>query len=72
MLGAVALGIEGGEVMSIFEMAIIGKVAYPTIRVTIFAHPTLAESLNNLFMRMGDKINSDASMVQSCIKHQSE
>jgi hypothetical protein len=71
-LGAVALGIKGGEVMSIFEMAMIGKVDYPAIRVTIFAHPTLAESLNNLFMRMGDKINSDASLVQSRIKHQSD
>jgi pyruvate/2-oxoglutarate dehydrogenase complex dihydrolipoamide dehydrogenase (E3) component len=72
ILGAVVLGIEGGEVMSIFEMAMIGKVDYPTIRDTIFAHPTLAESLNNLFMSMGDKIKSDASLVQSCIKHQSD
>jgi pyruvate/2-oxoglutarate dehydrogenase complex dihydrolipoamide dehydrogenase (E3) component len=71
ILGAVVLGIEGGEVMSVFEMAMIGKVAYPTIRDTIFAHPTLAESLNNLFMAIGDEIKSDASMVQSCIKHQS-
>ena len=72
ILGAVALGIEGGEVMSIFEMAMIGKVDYPTIRGTIFAHPTLAESLNNLFMSMGDKIKSDTSLVQSCIKHKSD
>jgi pyruvate/2-oxoglutarate dehydrogenase complex dihydrolipoamide dehydrogenase (E3) component len=72
ILGAVVLGIEGGEVMAIFEMAMIGKVAYPTIRDTIFAHPTLAESLNNLFMSIGDEIKSDVSLVQSCIKHQSD
>lgn len=71
ILGAVVLGIEGGEVMSVFEMAMIGKVAYPTIRDAIFAHPTLAESLNNLFMGIGDEVKSDASLVQSCIKHQS-
>jgi len=71
ILGAVVLGIEGGEVMSIFEMAMIGKVAYPTIRDTIFAHPTLAESLNNLFMGIGDEIKSDASLVQCCIEHRS-
>ena len=45
ILGAVVLGIEGGEVMSVFEMAMIGQVPYTTIRDAVFAHPTLAESL---------------------------
>ena len=61
LLGAAVLGIEGGEVMAVFEMAMIGKVSYPTLRDTIFAHPTLAESINNLFMNIGDEIKSDAS-----------
>ena len=61
LLGAVVLGIEGGEVMAVFEMAMIGKVSYPILRDTIFAHPTLAESINNLFMNIGDEIKSDAS-----------
>lgn len=61
LLGAAVLGIEGGEVMAVFEMAMIGKVSYPTLRDTIFAHPTLAESINNLFMNTGDEIKSDAS-----------
>ncbi len=30
------------------------------------------QSLNNLFMSIGDEIKSDASLVQSCIKHQSD
>ena len=61
LLGAVVLGIEGGEVVAVFEMAMIGKVSYSTLRDTIFAHPTLAESINNLFMNIGDEIKSDAS-----------
>ena len=49
ILGATVLGIEGGEVMAVFEMAILGKVPYTALRDGIFAHPTLAEGLNNLF-----------------------
>jgi pyruvate/2-oxoglutarate dehydrogenase complex dihydrolipoamide dehydrogenase (E3) component len=49
ILGFTALGIEGGEVMSIIEVAMMGKVPYTALRDGIFAHPTLAESLNNLF-----------------------
>jgi pyruvate/2-oxoglutarate dehydrogenase complex dihydrolipoamide dehydrogenase (E3) component len=49
ILGATVLEIEGGEVMAVFEMAIMGKVPYTALRDGIFAHPTLAEGLNNLF-----------------------
>lgn len=49
ILGATVLGIEGGEVMAVFEMAIMAKVPYTALRDGIFAHPTLAEGLNNLF-----------------------
>jgi pyruvate/2-oxoglutarate dehydrogenase complex dihydrolipoamide dehydrogenase (E3) component len=49
ILGAAVLGIEGGEIMAILEVAMIGNVPYTTLRDTIFAHPTLAESLNTLF-----------------------
>ena len=49
LLGAAVLGIEGGEVMALFEMAMMGKVPYTALRDGIFAHPTLAEGLNNLF-----------------------
>ncbi|MFQ6115358.1 MAG: mercuric reductase [bacterium] len=52
ILGCAILGIEGGEVMSVLQVAMMGKVSYPTIRDGVFAHPTLAESLNNLFMAM--------------------
>ena len=52
ILGAAVLGVEGGEVMAAFEIAMIGKLSYTALRDGIFAHPTLAESLNNLFMAM--------------------
>jgi hypothetical protein len=35
--------------MSMVEIAMMGKVPYTTLRDGIFAHPTLAEALNNLF-----------------------
>jgi len=52
ILGAAVLGIEGGEVMAAFEIAMMGKLPYTALRDGIFAHPTLVESLNNLFTSM--------------------
>jgi pyruvate/2-oxoglutarate dehydrogenase complex dihydrolipoamide dehydrogenase (E3) component len=49
ILGATVLGVEGGELMAVLEMAMMGKVSCKALREGIFAHPTLAESLNNLF-----------------------
>ena len=52
ILGAAVLGLEGGEVMSVLETAMMGKLPYTALRDGVYAHPTLAESLNNLFMAM--------------------
>jgi pyruvate/2-oxoglutarate dehydrogenase complex dihydrolipoamide dehydrogenase (E3) component len=52
ILGAAILGIEGGEIMSALEIAMMGKLPYMALRDGTFAHPTLAESLNNLFTAM--------------------
>jgi pyruvate/2-oxoglutarate dehydrogenase complex dihydrolipoamide dehydrogenase (E3) component len=49
ILGCTILGIEGGELMAMLQIAMLGKVPYPVLREAIFAHPTLAESFNNLF-----------------------
>jgi pyruvate/2-oxoglutarate dehydrogenase complex dihydrolipoamide dehydrogenase (E3) component len=49
ILGCAILGIEGGEIMSMLEIAMMGHVPYTVLRDAVFAHPTLAESLNNLF-----------------------
>jgi pyruvate/2-oxoglutarate dehydrogenase complex dihydrolipoamide dehydrogenase (E3) component len=49
ILGAAVLGIEGGEIMAMLQLAMMGRLPFTTLREGIFAHPTLAESLNNLF-----------------------
>jgi pyruvate/2-oxoglutarate dehydrogenase complex dihydrolipoamide dehydrogenase (E3) component len=49
ILGAAILGVQGGEIMSVLEVAMMGGLPYGRIRDGVFAHPTLAESLNNLF-----------------------
>lgn len=49
ILGCAVLGIEGGELMAILQMAMIGKIPFVKIQDGVFAHPTLAESLNSLF-----------------------
>ena len=49
ILGAAVLGVEGGEVMSMLQLAMMGKLKFSKLRDGIFAHPTLAEALNNLF-----------------------
>ncbi len=52
ILGATILGVEGGETMTILQMAMAGGITYEQIRWFIFAHPLYAESLNNLFMSL--------------------
>jgi len=52
ILGCTVLGVEGGEIMSMMQIAMMGKLPFPAIKEAIFAHPTLAESLNNLFMTL--------------------
>jgi len=55
ILGVTVLGIEGGEVMSVLQMAMMGHLKYSVLRDGVFAHPTLAESLNNLFLHFDDE-----------------
>jgi pyruvate/2-oxoglutarate dehydrogenase complex dihydrolipoamide dehydrogenase (E3) component len=52
ILGYTVLGVEGGELMSVVQMAMLGGLPYTALRDAIFAHPTLAESLNNLFAQL--------------------
>lgn len=55
ILGASILGEEGGEIMSVLQMAMVGNLTYDQIRYMIFAHPLYSESLNNLFMSLDNK-----------------
>jgi pyruvate/2-oxoglutarate dehydrogenase complex dihydrolipoamide dehydrogenase (E3) component len=52
ILGAAVLGQEGGEIMSVLQMAMEGGITYDRIRYCVFAHPLYSESLNNLFMHI--------------------
>ena len=52
IIGAAILGVEGGEIMSAIQIAMMGRLPYTSLREGIFAHPTLVESLNNLFMTL--------------------
>lgn len=49
ILGCAILGIEGGEVMSMIQIAMMGHLPYTALRDEAFAHPTIAESFNTLF-----------------------
>ncbi|KAG8805798.1 hypothetical protein FRC17_005327 [Serendipita sp. 399] len=49
ILGFTCLGLEGGEIMSIVQMAMMGGVRWETLRDAVWAHPSLVESLNNLW-----------------------
>lgn len=49
ILGAAILAPEGGELMSMFELAMMGKLRYSMLEDAVFAHPAYAESLNTLW-----------------------
>jgi pyruvate/2-oxoglutarate dehydrogenase complex dihydrolipoamide dehydrogenase (E3) component len=52
LLGASILAAEGGEVMAVIQVAMQAALPYTALRDMIFAHPTMAEGLNDLFMRL--------------------
>ena len=52
ILGAAVLAVEGGEIMSMLQIAMMGKLPYTALEDGIFAHPALAEGLNTLFMNI--------------------
>ena len=54
ILGCAILGIQGGEIMAIIQVAMMGKLPYTALRDGVFTHPTLSESLNNLFAGLED------------------
>jgi pyruvate/2-oxoglutarate dehydrogenase complex dihydrolipoamide dehydrogenase (E3) component len=52
ILGASLLCKDGGEIMSVLQMAMQAGFTYEQVKEHIFAHPTLSESLNNLFFSL--------------------
>lgn len=49
ILGAAVLGAEGGELMTLLQMAMLGGITAQQMKEMVFAHPLYAEALNNLF-----------------------
>jgi pyruvate/2-oxoglutarate dehydrogenase complex dihydrolipoamide dehydrogenase (E3) component len=49
ILGFTVFGIDGGEIMSAVQIAMIGDLPYTALREAILAHPTLMEGLIVLF-----------------------
>jgi pyruvate/2-oxoglutarate dehydrogenase complex dihydrolipoamide dehydrogenase (E3) component len=49
ILGCAVLGSEGGEIMSIVQVAMLGGLTSTDMANAIFTHPLLAEGLNTLF-----------------------
>ena len=54
ILGAAVIGEQGGEIMSMLQLAIMGNITYDVLRCAVFAHPLYAEALNNLFLSFDD------------------
>ena len=55
LLGVSILGAQGGELMSLLQIAMLGGVTYEQLKENIFAHPTYSESINNLFMSLDNQ-----------------
>src|SRR5919205_679065 len=55
IVGCAILGVEGGEIAAMLQIAMMGEVPYTVLRDTVFAHPTLSESLNTLFAAVGQE-----------------
>ena len=49
ILGFTCLGLEGGELMAAVQVAMMGGLRWEQLQNAVFAHPSLAESLNNLW-----------------------
>jgi probable pyridine nucleotide-disulfide oxidoreductase len=49
ILGFSMLGERAGEVMTILQTAMLGRIPFTVLRDAILAHPTIAEGLNMLF-----------------------
>jgi pyruvate/2-oxoglutarate dehydrogenase complex dihydrolipoamide dehydrogenase (E3) component len=54
IVGAAVLGVEGGEVLAVLQVAMLGGLGWRDLRDGVFAHPTMAESLNNLFTTLDE------------------
>jgi pyruvate/2-oxoglutarate dehydrogenase complex dihydrolipoamide dehydrogenase (E3) component len=63
ILGFTVFGVDGGEIMSAVQIAMIGGLPYTAVRDAILAHPTLMEGLIVLFSSTPVFVDSRPSEV---------
>jgi pyruvate/2-oxoglutarate dehydrogenase complex dihydrolipoamide dehydrogenase (E3) component len=54
ILGAAMLTVDGGELASMVQIAMMGKLPYTALRDATWSHPTWSEALNNVFSKFED------------------
>jgi dihydrolipoamide dehydrogenase len=54
ILGVAIIGFGAAELMSILQIAMLGKLTSDQLKDNIFAHPAWSESINNLFMSLDE------------------
>jgi len=54
ILGAAMLTVDGGEMASMVQIAMMGKLPYTALRDATWSHPTWSEALNNVFFHFED------------------
>ena len=52
LLGAAVLSEQGGEIMSMLQIAMAGQLKYQQLQNMVLAHPAWAEALNNVFAQL--------------------
>jgi pyruvate/2-oxoglutarate dehydrogenase complex dihydrolipoamide dehydrogenase (E3) component len=60
ILGCAVLGSEGGEIMTMIQVAMLGKLTYSAMADAILTHPLLAEGLNTLFAMFDANVSAYA------------
>ena len=56
LLGAAILGAEAGEIMTILQVAMAGRLRYQQLTDMVIAHPVWAEGLNVAFKNLGEEV----------------
>jgi len=65
ILGFTAIGPHAGEILSVVQTAMMGKLPYTALRDAVFTHPTMAEGLGPLFGGVPARTQASGSTVRS-------
>ena len=65
ILGFTAVAPHAGEIMSVVQTAMMGKLPYTALRDAVFTHPTMAEGLGPLFTGVRARTQASGSTGES-------